>query len=48
MDDQEISDNMAPVQSMAPAENDGGATSSAVKVRKNFPETWLWESVESG
>lgn len=45
MDDTDMSDNMEPVQSMA---EETARTSSSIKVRKNFPETWLWESIESG
>lgn len=44
MDDQELSENTASVPLMAEDRD----SSSGVKVRKNFPETWLWESVESG
>ncbi|VVC42395.1 Alpha-2-macroglobulin, thiol-ester bond-forming,Alpha-macroglobulin, receptor-binding,Alpha-2- [Cinara cedri] len=44
MDDQDLNENIASLPSMML----DGADSSTVKVRKNFPETWLWESIEAG
>jgi hypothetical protein len=42
MEDSEISDNMLLTNSV---DADG---SSSIKVRSNFPETWLWDNVEAG
>lgn len=42
---------MAESAAFGPKQNSMGAgpkKSSAVKVRKNFPETWLWEELQTG
>ncbi|XP_050425560.1 CD109 antigen-like isoform X2 [Adelges cooleyi] len=44
MDDQDLSEDQQP-----PLSTMGAVTSSSgIKVRKNFPETWLWDSIEAG
>ncbi|XP_015369821.1 PREDICTED: CD109 antigen-like isoform X2 [Diuraphis noxia] len=40
--------NVMDDQEMMPIPSTVSETSSSIKVRKNFPETWLWESTESG
>uniref|UniRef100_A0A2H8TEP0 TEP1-F n=1 Tax=Melanaphis sacchari TaxID=742174 RepID=A0A2H8TEP0_9HEMI len=40
--------NVMDDQEMMPISSTVSETSSSIKVRKNFPETWLWESTESG
>lgn len=44
-DDLMFSANVSPEMAF-----DGGASSglAAVKVRSDFPETWLWEALDTG
>jgi len=38
----------AAVPKLAVSEGSVGFTESAIRVRRNFPETWLWQMLESG
>ncbi|XP_050529257.1 CD109 antigen-like isoform X2 [Daktulosphaira vitifoliae] len=44
-----LEDDISSEEHMTTLSTDNSiSTSSGIKVRKNFPETWLWDSIEAG
>ncbi|XP_039279526.1 CD109 antigen isoform X2 [Nilaparvata lugens] len=47
-DDLFSAENLAPISSIAQAGAPGSNPSESVRIRSKFPETWIWELLETG